>query len=180
MSVMPQAVDRGETIMKWEEKNYPSPDQINAFRMKEYEVIRTEVMDRLKELWTLEKFALGGAAAIAAWLFTNAEKIKSLWVAWWLPFIFLTLCSIRFGTGMYHLADRAAEHLIGIEKYYVGENGSWEAWFRKQGPNETWAYLLVWIVALGASFALPFLMRCYHLTHMSDPAVKVQAFLTLS
>ena len=154
-------------MTKVEETKCPTPEQINAFRIKEYEVIRTEVMDRLKELWALEKFALGGAAAIAAWLFTNVEKIRGIWIAWWLPFIFLTLCSVRFGTGMYHLAGRAAEHLIGIEKYYFGEKGSWEAWFRKQGPNETWAYLLVWGVALGASFALPFLMRCYDLTHRS-------------
>lgn len=141
-----------------EEKQRSTSEQINAFRMKEYEVIRAEVMDRLKELWTLEKFALGGAAAIAAFLFTNVEKVKGLWIAWWLPFIFLALCSVRFGTGMYHLADRAAEHLISIEKHYVGGKGSWEAWFREQGPNETWAYLLVWLVALAASFALPFLV----------------------
>lgn len=142
--------------MTIDETQHPTPEQINTFRMKEYEVIRAEVMDRLKELWTLEKFALGGAAAIAAWLFTNLEKVKGLEVAWWLPFIFLALCSVRFGTGMYHLADRATEHLIGIEKYYVGEKGSWEAWFREQGPNETFAYLLVWAVALATSFALPF------------------------
>lgn len=141
-----------------EERLRPNSAQVNAFRMKEYEVIRAEVMDRLKELWALEKFALGGAAAIAAWLFTHHNEVKSLRVAWWLPFIFLALCSVRFGTGMYHLADRAAKHLIQIEKYYIGEKGSWEAWFRKQGRNETWAYLLVWAVALIASFALPFLV----------------------
>ncbi|HEX5364376.1 MAG TPA: hypothetical protein VFW59_08895 [Gallionella sp.] len=138
-----------------EERPHPTPPQVNAFRMKEYEVIRAEVMDRLKELWALEKFALGGASAIAAWLFTHFKEVN-MKVAWWLPFIFLALCAVRFGTGMYHLTDRAAEHLIRIEKYYMGEKGSWEAWFRKQGRNETWAYLLVWAVALIASFTLPF------------------------
>ncbi len=144
--------------MEASQDTVPSHDQRNAFRMKEYEELRKEVADRLKELWTLEKFALGGAAAIASWLFANATTIKTVPVAWWLPFVFLLLCAVRFGTGMYHLADRAAEHLIKIEQHYLGEAGSWEAWFRKQGPNETWAYALAWGVALSASFALPFLV----------------------
>ena len=46
----------------------------SAFLLKEYEALRNEINDRLKELWALEKFALGGAAAITAWLFTQ-DKI---------------------------------------------------------------------------------------------------------
>jgi hypothetical protein len=60
---------------------------------------------------------------------------------------------------MYHLADRASKYLIPIEEYYLGSEGGWEKWFRDQGLNETWAYLLAWGIALTSSLALPFLVR---------------------
>lgn len=126
--------------------------------MKEYEEIQREGMDRIKELWTLEKVAFGGAAAIAAWLFSkDAWDVPS--VAWWLPFVYLVICGARFAAGMYHLDRRAAAYLIGIEKHYLGKKGGYQAWFRPLGGNETYAYYFGWAVALAASFALPFLVK---------------------
>lgn len=131
-------------------------DRSHEFRMKEYEEIQREWMERIKELWTLEKVAFAGAAAIAAWLFsTEPTKIPS--IAWWLPFVYLVICAVRFGAGMYHLDTRAAAYLIDIEKRYLGENGGYQAWFRPLGGNETYAYYLGWGTVLAASFALPFL-----------------------
>lgn len=131
-------------------------DSIAEFRMKEYEELRKETLDRLKELWALEKFALGGAAAIAAWLLTHVKEVGSNSVAWWLPFIFLALCAGRFGTGMYHLGFRASDYIVKTEEHFLGSEGGWEKWFRKEGPNETLAYFAVWAVALAAALYLPF------------------------
>lgn len=131
-------------------------DPTIAFRTKEYEELRKEVLERLKELWALEKFALGGAAAIAAWLLTHVKQVGPNSVAWWLPFIFLALCAGRFGTGMYHLGFRASDYIIKIEKRLYGPKGGFEKWFRKKPVNETVAYAAVWVVALAAALYLPF------------------------
>jgi hypothetical protein len=117
--------------------------------MKEYEALRKEVEARLEELWKLEKFALGGAAAIAAWLVTHPVTTV---LAWWLPFIFLTGCAVRFGSGMYHLAFRAAKYLSDVEKEYLKGKPGYEGWFRKQKVNETIAYAIMWGVMLLLAF----------------------------
>ena len=128
------------------------------FRLKEYEALRDEVLERLKELWQLEKFALGGAAAIAAWILTNIEKNPPV-EAWWLPFVLVLLCAFRFGAGMYHLAFRTSKYLINTEVTFLGKDGGWEKWLKGQLPNETIAYSILWLVALGATLAFPYL-RC--------------------
>ncbi len=134
-----------------------TPNDEIEFRFKEYDALREEVMGRLKELWSLEKFALGGAAAIAAWLLTHINEVGSNRVAWWLPFFFLFICAARFAAGMYHLGFRVSEYLIKTEEKFLGLPGGWEKRFRKLKPNETTAYALVWIFALGLSLVLPFM-----------------------
>ncbi len=113
-------------------------------------------MERLKELWSLERFALGGAAAIAAWLLTHRKGVPT--AGWWLPLVFLLICAGRAAAAVYHLGFRTSKYLITIEKYYLPPEGGWEAWFRKQGYNETLAYLAVWGVAIVAAALLPFLI----------------------
>lgn len=128
-------------------------DSRTEFLLKEYEALRAEVLARLNELWQLEKFAFGGAAALAAWLLTN--RVVSQW-AWWLPALFLTVCAIRFASGMYHLGRRSADYVAGREIEFLGDVGGWETWFKKQPVNETLAYGIAWIVAiaLAISFAI--------------------------
>jgi hypothetical protein len=132
----------------------------NAFVAAQYQEVRKEVIDRLKELWTLEKFAFLGAAGIAAWLFTNTNNLgASAHIAWWLPLVFLLACLVRFLAGMRHLKDRTTKFLIKIEQRYLGEHGGWEKWFSDQPENETYAYTLAWGVAIAAAFALPLLQK---------------------
>ena len=127
------------------------------FMMKEYEQVCKDNSERLKELWALEKFALGGAAAIAAWLFVTPTSSQLPRSSWWLPFLFLLLCGVRFGSGMIHLDRRSAEYIKKIEKHFLGKEGGYETWFRPLPPNETWAYWIVWGIALGTSFVLALL-----------------------
>lgn len=129
----------------------------DGFLIKEYEEIRKEIMARLEELWRLEKFALGGAAAIAAWLFVHPDEIKEVEIAWWLPFVFLVICAVRFCSGMYHLSGRASEYLKKIENHFMPGVGGWEVWFGEKGPNETFAYSFGWAIAILAALAIPFL-----------------------
>lgn len=58
------------------------PDKAADFRLAEYIAVRSEITERLTELWKLEKFALGGAAAIAAWLLTHKTEFPKGDVAW--------------------------------------------------------------------------------------------------
>lgn len=126
-----------------------------GFHKDTYGLLKNEVMDRLKELWALEKFALGGAAAIAAWLLTHPLEIANTPQGWWLPALFLLLCAIRFITGMIHLSKRSATYLKAIEVALLhSETGGYEVWFEKLVVNETIAYLLIWTIAIFASCAL--------------------------
>jgi hypothetical protein len=136
------------------------PDK-NAFVAAQYQEVRREVMDRLKELWALEKFALLGAAGLAAWLLTHADDLDASYrLAWWLPFVFLFACLLRFVAGMRHLTERTTKFLVQIERRYLGSGGGWEQWFSKQSPNETYAFFGVWGFALLAALALPFMKLC--------------------
>ncbi len=122
----------------------------NEFLKEEYIHLRSEVISRLEELWKLEKFGFGGAAALAAWIMTNKVTTDA---ASWLPFLFLLVCSIRFASGMYHLGFRVSKYISTTEKNFLGEKGGWETWFGRQTVNETVAYSLAWIIALVISLA---------------------------
>jgi len=127
----------------------------NAFVAAQYSEVRKEVMDRLKELWALEKFAFLGAVGIAAWLLTNSDKLgASERIAWWLPLIFLLVCLARFLAGMRHLKDRTTPFLVQIEQRYLGMDGGWEQWFSDLSANETYAFAFAWGVAILAAVAL--------------------------
>lgn len=143
--------------------NLPGPDEPdrNAFVAAQYQEVRREVMDRLKELWALEKFALLGAAGLAAWLLTHADDLGASYrLAWWLPFVFLFACLLRFLAGMRHLTKRTTKFLVEIERRYLGPEGGWEQWFSKQSRNETYAFFGVWGFALLAALVLPFVKLC--------------------
>jgi hypothetical protein len=130
----------------------------NLFVAAQYQEVRKEVMDRLKELWALEKFAFLGAAGIAAWLLTNSNSlVPSVRGAWLLPLIFLVACLARFLAGMLHLTKRTTRFLITIEQRYLGPEGGWEKWFSEQSRNETYAFTLAWGVALIAAGLLAWL-----------------------
>ena len=132
----------------------------NAFVAAQYTEVRKEVIDRLKELWALEKFAFLGAAGIAAWLLTNTERLgTSEKLAWWLPLIFLVVCLARFLAGTRHLKERTTLYLTTIEKRYLGPGGGWEQWFSKLSGNETYAFAFAWGVAILAAAALIFFKR---------------------
>lgn len=70
-----------------------------TFLLQEYDVLTKEIADQLAELWTIEKLAIGGSAALAAWLATHQLSIEH---AWRLPFLFIAVCALRFGLGMLH------------------------------------------------------------------------------
>ncbi|WP_233890105.1 hypothetical protein [Paraburkholderia flagellata] len=137
-----------------------SDDRSDAFLLKEYDALRLEMRDRLCESWKLEKFALGGAAAISVWLFTHFKEVPR--VAWWVPFAFLLICSTRFVAIQLHLATRAGMYISRVEAHFLGNNGGWETFFRPLPLNETIAISVVWIAALLSAFALPFLVPLVH------------------
>lgn len=145
-----------------------STTQADEFLLAEYEVIRKESAARLSELWGIEKFALGGAAAIAAWLLTHSENMKAVPIGWWLPLILVVICGIRFGAGMYHLDRVASKHVQSIERHFLGSKGGYEAYFRPLPKIETSAFWVVWIVAFCAAAVL----GC---TAPTSVAVKVAA-----
>lgn len=126
------------------------------FRAAEYEALRSEVLARQAEAWRLEKFGLGGSAAIAAWLFANADAVRDVREAWWLPAIFIAACACRFAAVNIHLRYRCSDYLLLTEQYFLGEEGGWEVWFRKKNLNETIAFSIVWGVAFISSMILVF------------------------
>ncbi|MGJ7523430.1 hypothetical protein ACSFA0_23320 [Variovorax sp. LT1P1] len=123
----------------------------DEFMLLEYECISKESTERLKELWSIEKFGLGGAAALAAWLLTHpCEAQISGGIAWWLPLVFVVICGVRFGAGMRHLDKLAPEHIMRIERHFLGPVGGYECYFRPLAGKEkweTWAFWVVWVAA---------------------------------
>ncbi len=124
-------------------------DAKQEFWKEEYKALRSEFITRIEELWKIEKYAIGGAAILAAWLMTHSVNFHA---AWWLPFVYLLLCSIRFAAGMYHLIIRMPKYLIQIEKKFLGNEGGWGSWFEKQPLNETIAHTIAWSASLIAAF----------------------------
>jgi hypothetical protein len=132
-----------------------NPSAIEEFRLKEYEALREEVIKRYEEMWKLEKFALGGAAAMAAWLLTHVKDVATGPLAWWLPFVFLFICTARFAAGFARIGARIYPYLMQIESQFLGNAGGFTTWNRKQGKTEWFAHVFVWVVALLAAVVLP-------------------------
>jgi hypothetical protein len=107
-------------------------------------------------LWKLQQFAMAGAAAIAAWLFTHQTEIHSSSAAWWLPLGFIIMCALQFVTGMVHLAFRVSKYIReDIEPHYLGLQSGFENSFARLGLNETYAYSVFWGTAIIGAFILP-------------------------
>lgn len=123
--------------------------QDREFYLQEHSALTQEISAQLNELWGFEKFGLGGAAAIAAWLAANNVVIEQIW---WLPFIFLCLCCLRFGAGMIHIIFRLSKYIQTIEKKFIPGTGGYETWFRNQSLVQTLAHLVVWVSALLLAF----------------------------
>jgi hypothetical protein len=125
-----------------------------SFLLQEHEQLSAEIAAQLKEAWDLEKFALGGAAALAAWLATHQVNVRQVW---WLPFLFLLLCAIRFGAAMFHIVFRLAEYVKKIELEYLPDTGGFQTWFRDKRPAQTIAHAILWLTALVIALAAVYL-----------------------
>ena len=125
------------------------------FRLKEYDRVSSELLSQLEEAWRLEKFAIGGSAALVAWLITNPVPVT--W-AWLLPFFFVLACAIRFVAAMCHIVFRLGKYIKSIEHVFIGKSG-WESWFRRKKLNQTIAHSLLWIALIVPLAGLAFKYR---------------------
>jgi hypothetical protein len=119
------------------------------FLFQEHKILADEIATQLSELWSFERFAIGGAAAIVAWLATHEVNLNE---AWWLPLIFICLCAGRFAAGMVHIVWRLSVYVQKIEAEFLGESGGYEMWFRKQFVVQTVAHVTVWVAAIFLAF----------------------------
>lgn len=126
------------------------------FRLKEYDRVSGELLAQLEEAWRLEKFAIGGSAALMAWLITN--PVSERW-AWLLPLFFFLACAFRFSAAMLHIVFRLGAYIKVIERTFVGKSGwmGWENWFRGKGFNQTIAHGILWLALIALAGSVSYL-----------------------
>jgi len=159
-----------ERIIRWLTPKVPQFNKVErgvvaeAFRLSEYNRLAAELQAQVEEAWRMEKLAIGGVAALIAWLMANPlalDRARSL------PFLFIVACGIRFGAAMWHVVFRLGVFLQEVERSFVGLRfagddddhlglevkaedmkkevpRSWEVWFRGRSLVQAAAHLILW------------------------------------
>jgi hypothetical protein len=128
------------------------------FLLKEFERLRIEIDDSVKETRTLERNAVISSGAIWAWALVNSGNVKgaSLYILLWLPVIIVAFSMFRAWALHRHLWAMG-EYLAEVAKAFVLPLGlGWEQRFaqstdktKSQSATVFWIILL-FITALGA------------------------------
>lgn len=142
-------------------------DQLR-FHLEEYKATRAEIAATIKTLY--ETFFGGALAsgAIAAWLFTNYDKVGQFSTvaqhgAWFIPFgVALIAC-----LGFYHFNSiimRVAAYNKKLEGALAAEGLGWERYQASDYPNSTanmsrLRFGAGWAVILAADLALAIFVR---------------------
>lgn len=132
-------------------------DAIDEAILEQYKMLRTEVIDLVKETRSLEVLVVGAIAALFAWLVTQRKTDLRLW--------FLAPVLALFGglraLGLYVRIGDIAGYMKTIELQSAVPNlPGWETYFEKNNTFAlSWITFPFWILLIIGGIAAPFLLR---------------------
>ena len=129
------------------------------FLLKEFERLRIEIDDSVKETRTLERNAVISSGAIWAWALVKTGTVTgaSLYILLWLPVVIVSFSAFRAWALHRHLLSMG-KYLAEVEKAFVLPGGlGWEQRFAQStGKTKSLSATVFWvcllfITALGAA-----------------------------
>ncbi len=127
------------------------------FLRKEFELVRHEMDESVKESRSLERYALTLTGGIWAWLaVSKAEYHISFPAAAWLPALLVAFFFFRAAVISQHVKD-IGDHLIEIEKaFQVPETLGWEQMYKKcYGKFKRASVYIFWFILLLVTIVIP-------------------------
>lgn len=126
-----------------------------AFHMAEFEALKAEIAELVKQTGSYMTFAITASGGIAAWLLTNRMEPEILWWARWLPLVVSALFGCFAMAAYLRMADKG-RYLQKIEERLGFDGLGWERAFGKHSPLIGTFQLLGWgaMNALGLFMAL--------------------------
>jgi hypothetical protein len=133
-----------EQHMAVQEPSRPAPE----LAQKEYEAMRTLILEGIKETHTLERYALIAVALFWTWLFSQSEWRE--WMHWakYLPAVLVLFAAMRSLAILIFVLRIAAYVYIIETRWGLG----WERYIRDQ---KTWI-----MTTLGVAFWILLLITC--------------------
>lgn len=129
-----------------------------VFNLKEYEALRIEINDTLREIRAIERYAVAGSGAIWAWLATRPSLHAAVWV---IPLLLVAAGFIR-NSILYAHVRQLGDYIRQIEEHLLKGSGGprgWEGYFKPIAEKDSFAFEegMVWMVlALVGILALVF------------------------
>jgi hypothetical protein len=133
--------------------NRPSLERTAAhsriFNLKEYEALRVEINDTLREIRMIERYAVAGSGAIWAWLATRPNLHAAAWV---LPLLLVAAGFIR-NSILYAHVRQLADYIRLIEEYLLKDSPGpkgWEGYLKPIAEKNSFAFeeSIVWVFLL--------------------------------
>jgi len=122
----------------------PDTNLANDFLLKEYEMLRTEMSEAVKETRTLERNALIVTGAIWSWLAlkenVSYEELK------WLPALIVLFSAFR-ALGLTMFIDEIGNYIATVEKSFITQNElGFERHFKAKKTLKRKSAYFFWII----------------------------------
>jgi hypothetical protein len=120
-----------------------------AFRLKEFELLKGEIAAAMHDFATLQVSAVGAIGAAWAWLVSHPEVPT---VAWWIPVLFSVLGGLR-SLALAESVGRQGSHIaMHIERAFLVDPSTGYQLDRRKRSLSVWvAGGLFWLVLVTAS-----------------------------
>jgi hypothetical protein len=136
----------------------PLPDAPTDYLVKEFEGLRREIGETVREIWQIERYALVATAGIWTWSLT--DRMNLVPYVLWLPLGLNIIFSLR-ALSLYRHARRISDYLLMNEtRLFPDASVGWERYFhRNNDPLELATIWVLWLSLLVASIVVPVLLR---------------------
>jgi len=129
---------------------------MSEFRAREYDLLKSEVATYVAETRDLERYAVGAAAAVYAWLATQQGNLPA--PVWSIPPLIALVGAVRSQALGRHI-DIIASYLQKLEDQLGGGPG-WESYFKDRRGELARSAFNFWLVFLAVSLLLSTLAVC--------------------
>jgi hypothetical protein len=134
-------------------------DSAIKFHLHQYESLRKELESCVREMRTIERYALIGTGVVWAWLATN-QQIRVHYIVWWIPVLFSLLGGLRT-FALIKSVRRLAAYIQTVESAFMNKRlEGWET-FITQNRRQSIRYsiYLFWIILMLATIIVPIVIR---------------------
>jgi hypothetical protein len=124
------------------------PSARKEFALKEYEALRHEIADAVKESRSVERYAVTVTAAIWTWLLTHVPDDRWEEFIEWIPMVFCLIAAIRSGALLFSI-KLLGDYIRDVEgRWGPNTDFSWERFVEEKRWHLTATAILIWSILI--------------------------------